>query len=392
MSSAAQSRREAAGDREEAADDRRLAAKGRGAAHADRMESAAAAGRALETLESMSEAFFMLDAEWRFTYLNPQTEPFLTVSRDDLLGVTVWDGFPNVVGTRFEDEYRRAVRDQVPVRFEETVGAADLTVQVRAFPVTTGLAVYFSDVTEERRRDLRIQQTERLEMLGQLTAGVAHDFNNFLAVIRGYATLGQDAAEGTKVSKYFGEIDSASQKAVALTRQLLAFAREQELLPTVIDLNDVVEGVSSLLRNILPNDVELRLALAALPVAVFVDQSQLEQVVINLVVNARDAIEGAGTITIRTSSDRPTGALVEPTAEMAWLQVIDSGAGIPDEIRPRIFEPFFSTKARETGTGLGLATIYGIVSHSGGYIDVESAPGNGTTMTVGLPSSRADPG
>ena len=163
-----------------------------------------------------------------------------------------------------------------------------------------------------------------------------------------------------------------------MTRQLLAFARKQELSPTVVELNQAVETSSRLLRQLTPPRIDLKLSLSPAPVPVLVDRSQLEQVLLNLVVNSRDAIDRNGSITLSTWNSDSTGA----------LQVTDTGSGIPEDVLPHIFDPFFSTKSPETGTGLGLATIYGIVSQSGGSIAVHSTVNVGTTMTVALPTAE----
>jgi PAS domain S-box-containing protein len=388
---AADDREHAAGDREEAANDRQEAAGDREEALRDRTKAAAAAQRAVETLESMSDAFFTLDSDWRFTYLNPQTEAVLGRRRDDLLGQNVWEAFPETVGSRSYDQYQRALRDRIPVRFEEAWPPGGPTFEVRAYPVPRGLAVYFTDVTEERLRDDRLRQAQRLEAIGRVTASVAHDFHNILAAVGGFAALGQAVSVDAQTRTYFDEIDSASRRAVALTRQLLVFAREQDLDPAFVDLNVVVGDLVSLLQQLVPEDIELRLALSPEPVPVFVDRSQLEQVLLNLVVNSRDAIETVGSITISTTSDEPAGVKHDVHVPSGWLQVSDTGAGIPEEAIPLIFDPFFSTKPRETGAGLGLATIYGIVSQSEGSIFVESTVGVGTTMTLALPSSARRP-
>ena len=379
-------RAEAAGDRAEAAGDRAEAARDRADALFDTTESALAARRAIETLESMSDAFFTVDAEWRFTYLNPQAEVLIDRDRGDLVGKNIWEEYPEMAGSQFDLEYRRTIREQQPVRFEAVFPSGDRTFEVRAYPVAAGLAVYFSDVTEDRLRDDRLAQTERLEMLGQITAGIVHDFTNLLAATGGFAAMGQADARDEKIAHYFDVIAAANKKAEALTRQLLAFARQQELSPVLIDINEVVSSLSSLLFQLMPPDIELRLALAPNSVIVFADPSQLEQVVLNLVVNSRDSIQGAGSITIATAFDDPGAITHNLTDPFGWLQVIDTGSGIPEDIRPRIFDPFFSTKAPGEGTGLGLATIYGIVSQSGGSIFVDSHVGEGTTMTIALPA------
>ena len=381
-------REEAAGDRESAAHDREEAAGDREVALRNRIESIAAAQRALETLESMSDAFFTLDPEWRFTYLNPQAEAILKRRREDLLGKKMWDEFPEGAGSPFDDAYRRAVREQVPVRLADDYEPLGRTLEMRAYPVTGGLAVYFTDVTDEHLRDERLRQAQRLEAIGRVTASVAHDFNNLLAAAGGFAKLGQAAALDEKSKAYFAEIESASQRAEALTRQLLVFAREQDLSPVVVDLNDVVEGLSSLLLQLMPTGIDLRLMLSPQPVPVFVDRSQLDQVLLNLVVNSRDAIVTNGSITVSSTIDEPAGVAHDVRAASGWLQVSDTGAGIPADVMPLIFDPFFSTKPLDRGTGLGLATIYGIVSQSGGSIFVESTPGVGTTMTLALPANN----
>lgn len=377
----------AASDRAEAADDRTEAARDRAEALLDTTESALGARRAIETLESMSDAFLSLDSDWRFTYLNPRAEIVVNRDRRDLVGKNLWEEYPDLVGSTFDVEYRRALREQVPVRFEVFVQQLDRKLEVRAYPVAAGLAVYFSDVTEERLRDGRLRQAERLEMLGQMTAGIVHDFTNLLAATGGFAAMGQADAPDDKVARYFDAIATANQKAEALTRQLLAFARQQELSPALIDANDVVNGLSSLLFQLMPPDIELRLVLAPDPVIVFVDRSQLEQVVLNLVVNSRDAIQGKGSITVGTAVENPTGNSQDLDGLFGWIQVVDTGSGIPEHIRPRIFDPFFSTKAPGEGSGLGLATIYGIVSQGGGSIFVDSSEGEGTSITVALPAA-----
>ena len=381
-------RLEAAHDREDAADDRHESARERAEALRDRTESAGAAGRALEVLESMSDAFFTLDSEWRFTYLNPQCEIVLGRRREDLVGKSVWEEFPNTVGSRVEDEYRRALREHVAVRFEADYAARGRTLEVRVHPVAGGLAVYFTDITDERLREVRLRQTERLEMLGQLTAGVAHDFNNLLAAVGGFAQLGQAAAVDETTRGYFDQIKTASTRAEALTRQLLAFGREQDLSPTLIDLNEVVAALVPLLSQLIPPRIDLRVALSPRPVPAFVDRSQLEQVLLNLVVNARDAIAENGSITVSTDDGAPAALEHDVQVPSAWLQVTDTGSGFPEAVRPHIFDPFFSTKPPETGTGLGLAPIYGIVAQSGGSIFVDSTVGLGTTMTVALPAGE----
>jgi PAS domain S-box-containing protein len=382
---AAHDREDSAHDRQDSSHDRHASAGDRTDAWQDRAAAANAAERAVETLESMTDAFFTLDRDWRFTYLNPQTEVILGRPREELVGRVVWEEFPEAGASVFAEQYRRALREQVPVRFEEAYEPLGRTLEVRAYPVPSGLAIYFTDVTDERLREARRRQSDRLETLGKVTAGVAHDFNNLLMAVGGFAQLGQAVAPDTTSIGYFDEIESASEKGRAMTRQLLTFAREQELSPVVVDLNEVVAGLSSLLRQLVPSGIEIVINLPLAPVPVFVDRSQLEQVLLNLVVNSRDAIDAAGSITLSTMNDAPSGFGDEVGRPSGWIQVSDTGSGIPQDVLPQIFDPFFSTKPSETATGLGLATTYGIVRQSGGSIFVESTVGVGTTITVSLP-------
>jgi PAS domain S-box-containing protein len=386
---AAGDRKEAAGDRIQAAGDRDRAGRDREEALRNRTDAAAAAERAVEVLEAMSDAFFTLDSEWRFTYLNPQAEAALDRQRGELIGRNVWDEFPEKTRSRFYDQYQRALREQAPVRFEETWGPDRRTFEVRAHPVPDGLAVYLNDVTDARLLEERFRQAQRLEAIGRVTAGVAHDFNNILAAVRGFASVGLRASADPTIRQYFDEIDAAGRRAFALTQQLSAFTREQQLTPELVDLNEIVDGLSSLLQQLVPADIDLRLAFSPQPVPVVVDRSQLEQVLLNLVVNSRDAIDAPGTITVSTTSDVPPGVAHDVRNPSGWLQVTDTGCGIPEEVLPFIFDPFFTTKPPETGTGLGLATIYGIVSQSGGSILVDSTVGVGTTVSIALPAGGA---
>ncbi|MCA1704701.1 MAG: PAS domain-containing protein, partial [Actinobacteria bacterium] len=205
----------AADDRAEAADDREEAARERAEGLVERTESASAAQRAIETLESMSDAFITLDFEWRFTYLNPQAESILGVKRGELIGKDFWDEFPHAVRSGMEEKLRRAMRDQVPVRFEQAYEYLGGVFEFRAYPVVAGLALYFTDITEERSRDERLRQQERLETLGQLTAGIVHDFRNILSAVGGFAKLGKRHATDERSTNFFTSILNATDKAEA---------------------------------------------------------------------------------------------------------------------------------------------------------------------------------
>ena len=231
---------------------------------------------------------------------------------------------------------------------------------------------------EETSEQLR--QAQKMDAIGRLAGGVAHDFNNLLLAINGYAEFLSSSLTDTEQKRYADEIRAAGDRAAELTHQLLAFSRRQVLQTRVVNLNDCVRDIESMLRRLL-GGVTVVLDLDQGLHTVEADPSQIGQVLLNLVVNARDSMSGRGTLTISTRND---GADVV-------LEVSDDGAGMNDETRGRIFEPFFTTKPVGSGTGLGLSTVYGIVTQSGGSIDVRSEPGRGATFTVRLPETAADP-
>jgi CheY-like chemotaxis protein len=240
-----------------------------------------------------------------------------------------------------------------------------------------------------------------LESLGQLAGGVAHDFNNLLAVIANYAAfieeeLATAAAEpdGRRWSPVLDDVRQvrmAADRATSLTHQLLAFGRREVVQPRVLDLGEVVRGVEQILRRTLGEHIELQVSVAPSPVCTVADGGQLEQVLMNLVVNARDAMGGGGVLTIETVELPPDAAEAAeqagPPPAWACLRVRDTGAGMDPEVLDRAFEPFFTTKPRGGGSGLGLATVYGIVSQAGGHTSIASEPGHGTTVTVLLPGT-----
>ena len=244
------------------------------------------------------------------------------------------------------------------------------------------LIVVSRDVTERRELEARLRDAQKMESLGRLAGGVAHDFNNLLTAILGSAELLRgELPEGTRARAELEEIASSGTRASRLTSQLLAFARRQPVELRVVDLASLLAGMERLLRRLLREEIELVIEAGAGPTTVRGAAAQLEQVVVNLVVNARDALAGPGRITLRTER---TGAHVQ-------LAVRDDGAGMSAEVQRRAFEPFFTTKPPGQGTGLGLATCYGIVEQGGGTIAVESAPGQGTTIRIQLPFVAAEP-
>ena len=279
--------------------------------------------------------------------------------------------------------------------------------------VVTGASIVARDLTETKRaeadhRELedRLRQSERLESLGQLAGGVAHDFNNLLAGIMNYACLVADSLQDemdrrglseddafATVVRDVGEITKVAKRAAALTRQLLIFSRREIVQPEVLDLNAIVAEMEKLLRTTIPENVEVRTLLAPDLPLVKADRSQIDQVFMNLAVNARDAMPDGGELEIETA----TFEVDEQYARLAAinpgtyvrLTVSDTGTGMSREVAARTFEPFFTTKPKGEGTGLGLATVYGIVTQAGGDVTIYSEPGLGTTVRVNLPATSA---
>jgi signal transduction histidine kinase/CheY-like chemotaxis protein len=316
------------------------------------------------------------------------------------LGNFVWATlFVTVAVDQFGGTVRAAL-DRA-VAHEQELEVSEGALATRTAELQATVASLESEIAERRRieaeRDAmqeRILQSQRLESIGRLAGGVAHDFNNLLTAIRGYADLIGDRIGADEAGQADVEaVRHASDQAASLTRQLLAFSRNQELRPAIVDLNDVVRGVEPLLRRLLGE----RVTLVVRPVdglwAVLVDPSQMESVIVNLAVNARDAMKDGGRLTIETANVDLDREYARDHAEVvpgpyAMVAVSDTGAGIDDQTIAHIFEPFFTTKGLGKGTGLGLATVYGTVRQSGGHIWVYSEPGRGTTFKIYLPRTE----
>jgi signal transduction histidine kinase/CheY-like chemotaxis protein len=251
--------------------------------------------------------------------------------------------------------------------------------------------MFAEDVTAQRAVEAQLRHAQKMEAVGQLSGGIAHDFNNLLSVIITYAQFAMDQLpEADPLRDDIKEIHDAGRLAADLTRQLLAFSRQQILEPQVISLNGVLDGVEKMLRRLLGENIAIEVRRAQGLGSVLADPGQMEQVIINLAVNARDAMPDGGKLTIETGNVAVDAEYAERHVSVTpgryvLLSVTDTGSGMSAETRDRIFEPFFTTKEKGKGTGLGLATVYGIVKQSGGNIWVYSEPGEGTTFKTYLP-------
>jgi PAS domain S-box-containing protein len=300
-----------------------------------------------------------------------------------------------------------AVERWGPLRQVKHGGAVvevNITSHVLSFDGRDARCAVIEDITEKEQLERRLRQSQRLESLGQLAGGIAHDFNNLLGIIIGYATMCAHDAETAAhtdprwrtVHADVGQILQAGDRAANLTRQLLSFARAGVVRTEVIDLNAVVTGVEQILRRTISADIHMRTHLTDQPWPVKADPGQIEQVLLNLVVNARDAMPAGGTLSIDTDPitvdhhDAVHHPGIGPGRYMR-LRVTDTGAGMSQATIDRAFEPFFTTKPKGQGTGLGLATIYGIVTQAGGHTQIHSEPGVGTTVTALFPVTQETP-
>jgi two-component system cell cycle sensor histidine kinase/response regulator CckA len=354
-------------------------------------------------LDAVGEGIIGVGADGRITFANPAAARTLGWTVEEMLGADCHDLVHGPARARDACPILAAMREVAPTRgTDETLTRRDGTAFPAEFVSTplvdagrvVGVVLVFRDVSERRLLEDRLRQAEKMEAIGQLAGGVAHDFNNLLTAIVSCAQLiGEALPEDHPAQADAREIGMAAGRATALTRQLLAFGRRQRLAPRVVELRAIVRGMESMLRRLLPATVSLRVETPAAG-AVLADPAQLETAVLNLVVNARDAVGGGGHVEVRVEEGdgEADGALPGRTAV---LVVRDDGVGMDAATRERIFEPFYTTKPAGKGTGLGLATVYGVVSQSGGAIRVRSEPGRGAEFRISFPlqpGRGAEPG
>jgi len=305
---------------------------------------------------------------------------------------------------RVKTEIIAARERSIPWSHEYRIIRPDGTVrwiQNRGFPVRddqgrvtlfTGVA---TDITERKALEQQLLQAQKMEAVGRLAGGVAHDFNNLLMAITGYGELMRDKV--LKEDPLYGHLENilkAGDRAAALTRQLLTFSRQKIIHPEVIDLNRVVLDLEPMLRRLIGEDLHLEVVTDRRPGAVKADPGQMDQIIMNLVVNARDAMPQGGRLTLKTAPVNFTVGCqskfgLTPPGAYVMLEVQDTGVGMDEATQSHIFEPFFTTKEVGKGTGLGLSTVYGIVKQSGGYLDVTSGPGAGSAFTIYFPRLEA---
>jgi PAS domain S-box-containing protein len=352
-------------------------------------------------IETTNEGVWLLDQAGRTSFVNQRLSGLLGHSPAELLGQPLLD----FVHEASKASVREGITAQQPgalSQMESRLVCADgkeLWVLLDATPLlepagSAGTLVMVTDISVRKRLEEQLRQSQKMEAVGNLAGGVAHDFNNLLSVILGYAELViAELKPGDPIKADLEELNLAALRARDLTKQLLAFSRRQVLEPRTLDLNQVLRGMETMLRRLVREDIELAFLTAPTLGRVFADSGQVEQIVMNLLVNARDAIDGTGNITIETRNselDAEYAATHHGVAagQYVMLAVSDTGSGMDAATQERIFEPFFTTKSQDGGTGLGLSTVFGIVKQSDGHIWVYSEPGKGTTFRIYLPRTE----
>lgn len=344
-----------------------------------------------DILEKTSDGFFAVDREWKFTFVNPQAEKLLERRREDLIGKDVWMEFPQFKRDAFEKNYRRAMSEQVAVEFEASDAGGQVWLELLAYPSGGGVSVFLRDVTERKRGEAERLTTSKLESLGTLAGGIAHDLNNILTVISGNIGLAQIEAPANAINllSSLSKAAHAAQHAAQLSNQLLTFSKGGAPLKRVVSMADLVSHAaefslhgSNLWAEL---DVPSNLWMAA------VDPGQIEQVINALIINAREAMPDGGTVCVSAHNIELDEAadIALPPGRYVKVEVKDHGGGIDARSKAKIFDPYFTTKP--STSGLGLSISYSVIKKHGGLLLLEGTSRKGSTFSFYLPATDAEP-
>jgi len=354
-----------------------------------------------DLVENAHDVIYSHDLEGRFTSINRAIEPITGYNPDEMLRMNFADLLEPEELEKARSMLQLKLEGQPDTAYEIQIRRKDgerRTLEIRSKLMfqdgkAVGVQGIARDVTQRNKLEEQVGTWQRLESVGRLAGGIAHDFNNMLTAINGYADLGLRQLDPEHpVRRNLEEIKKAGERSAKLTGQLLAFSRKQVLMPELINLNETIADTRGMLERLIGKDVEFSVSLAPDLANVKVDPAQIAQIITNLAVNARDAMPSGGRLFIETANETITDETVAPgvtipAGDYVRISVSDTGCGIPPEHVEHMFDPFFTTKEKGKGTGLGLATVYGIVKQSGGFITVESELGKGTTFRVLLPVS-----
>jgi PAS domain S-box-containing protein len=357
-------------------------------------------------IETASDVITVVDPEARVLYVSPSVQHVFGFAPSELEGRPLLELLnradrPEVIGAI--DRVMRAPDSsaEVTVRLRRRDGNWRINEaaarNLLSDPAVRGIVITTRDTTERTLLEEQLREAQKMEAVGRLAGGVAHDFNNLLTAVHGFTSVAiARLPEDSQVAVLLRKVLDAAEAATRLTRQLLTFSRRERVVPAVVDLRELAASAAKMLEPIIGAEVALSLSLSDAPCYVLSDQGQMEQLVLNLAINARDALPQGGTVEISVEPREVPDAMqgshgtIAPGRYVA-LCVSDTGHGIPASVIPHIFEPFFTTKQRGRGTGLGLATVYGIVVRAGGYVDVQCPPEGGTVFTILLPESVEAP-
>ncbi len=339
-------------------------------------------------LEKTTDGFFAVDAEWKLTYINAEAEVMFGRERDELLGGLLWERFPALVGSVFQANYERVMAEQIALEFEAIDSTGKIWYDVHAYPSNGGVSVFFRDISERKKSETERLTTSKLESLGTLAGGIAHDLNNILTVISGNIGLAQieAPADSGSLLGFLSKAGQAAQHAAHLSSQLLTFSKGGAPLKKIVSMGELIEHSAefSLYGSNLRADFDIAVDLWKAEV----DAGQIEQVVNALMLNAREAMPQGGTVRVRARNvvfeENMTAPL--PSGRYLKIAISDGGPGIPDELRAKIFDPYFTTKP--TGTGLGLAISYSVVKKHGGLLLLESSSAEGSVFAFYLRASE----